>query len=294
MRWSLFIIFLAIVPFTRPVNLSAANPESYEEMLKRGIEAFYQTDWNRASEIFKELEQRSSEDPRAFFFNAMIPFWGYFFGGDDAGTADEFLKKSQKAIEISYKRLQEHPHDTTMVLMLSGLYGYRSLVAASEQKYQTAIKSGMTGFKYTRQLLAIDADDPRALIGKGIFYYMMGSVPPELRWATNLMGIKGNSEAGFAILEQAAASDSFVSNDAKMILSYLYRRDDRYQEALHHIKDLCNRYNKNIIFHFTLADLLEKSNRRTEAKKAYRMVVELQNSHLNKLKEQSKERLLQL
>lgn len=270
------------------LSASSLPPKSYEDKLEQGIEYFYQTDWDKAASIFNELKLKNKEDPRAYFFHAMIPFWEYFFGGNSSEAAARFLERSQKAIEKSSNQLKENPHDTTMVLMLSGLYGYRSLVAASEKNYQTALQSGITGFRYTRQLLALDNDDPKALIGKGIFYYMAGTVPKELRWATNMMGIKGDKEEGLKILEKAATSDSYVSNDAKMILSYLYKNENRYAKALNHIEDLCEKYPNNIIFQFNYAEILEKTNRQQEAKEAYKTVVQLSNSHLYTLKEQSR------
>ena len=270
------------------------TPDNYDQKLERGIEYFYQTDWDKAASIFDELKSSNREDPRAYFFHAMIPFWEYFFGGNSSRAASGFLERSQKAIEISSERLHENPYDTTMVLMLSGLYGYRSLVAASEKNYQTAIQSGMTGFRYTRQLLALDNEDPKALIGKGIFYYMAGTVPKELRWATNIMGIKGDKKEGLSILEKAATSESYVSNDAKMILSYLYKTEGMYDKALKHIEDLCNRYEENIIFQFNYAEILEKSNRQDEAIEAYKAVVQLQNTHLGTLKEQSRVKIRNL
>lgn len=290
----LWACLIVLIPLSASADDSGSDPNPYEEKLEKGIEYFYQTEWSKAAHIFKELEESDKQDPRAYFFHAMIPFWEYFFGGNSTEAASDFLIRSGKAIEVSENRLGNNPHDTTMVLMLSGLHGYRSLVAASEKNYQTAIESGMTGFKYTRQLLALDDEDPKALIGKGIFYYMVGTVPRELRWATNMMGIKGEKEEGFRILEEAATSDSYVSNDAKMILSYLYKKEQRYEKALAHIRDLCKRYDENIIFQFNYAELLEKTNRQNEARKAYQAVVELSNPHLTVLKAQSRDRLRHL
>lgn len=287
------VCLLFAVSVTNSVASSAVS-DPYQEKLEQGIEYFYQTDWNKAASIFNELKSKDQHDPRAYFFHAMIPFWDYFFGGNSSEAAASFLDRSQKAIEVSTNRLDENPHDTTMVLMLSGLYGYRSLVAANEKNYQTAIQSGITGFRYTRQLLALDNDDPKALIGKGIFYYMVGTVPKELRWATNMMGIKGDKEEGLKILEMAATSESYVSNDAKMILSYLYKNEDSYDKALIHIEDLCEKYPENIIFQFNFAEILEKTDRQTEAKEAYKAVVQLPSTHLDILKEQSRIRIRNL
>ena len=275
-------------PAQSPVS---GSHSSYQKQLEKGIEAFYQSDWQEASSVFHTLQQEHPKDARAYFFDSMIPFWQYYFGGKNPEDAKSFLKESQQALSVSKRSLQANPHDTTMVLMLSGLYGYRSLVAAGEKEYQTAVESGMTGFKYTRQLLALDADDPKALIGKGMFYYMVGSVPSGLKWVTNMAGFSGNMKEGFQALEQAAASDSYVSNDAKMILAYLYEREEREQKALMHLLDLADRYPQNIIFQYNAARLYEQSGRLSLARKKYKLVASMESEALTALKSKSKSKL---
>ena len=276
--------------------LKNTPPDStnYEQDLKEGIEAFYQTDWPRAATIFNKLQQQAPKDSRAYFFQSMIPFWKYYFAENSPQAATAFLKQSQNAITISQNQLKENPQDTTMVLMLSGLYGYRSLVAASEKEYRTAMQSGITGFKYTRQLLVLDNDDPNALIGKGMFYYMIGSVPSELKWMTNMAGLSGNIQEGFDALELAANSESYVSNDAKMILAYLYERENNEQKALSHLKDLVQKYPENIIFQYNLARLHEKCTQIAEARAKFEHVLSMKAVGLQSLKEKSRERLQDL
>ncbi|WP_138429318.1 tetratricopeptide repeat protein [Fodinibius saliphilus] len=264
---------------------------NYENELEKGIEAFYQTDWDRAETIFDKLQQKNPKDSRAYFFSSMIPFWTYYFGDTSEQAANLFLKRSEQAIRVSRNQLKQHPRDTTMVLMLSGLYGYRSLVAASQEEYRTAIESGMTGFKYTRQLLMLDADDPRALIGKGMFYYMVGSVPNGLKWVTNMIGFSGDTEAGFSALKKAATSDSYVSNDAKMILAYLYKKEEQPQKALPYLEKLVSKYPKNIIFQFNLAEILEKCGYSQKARKRYQKVMSMNAIHLESLRQESHRRL---
>ena len=283
----LMMLFTATAVYSNP----AADSTAYEKKLQEGIQAFYKSNWNRAGAIFNDLQNQSPKDARAYFFDSMIPFWKYYFGSNSARSADQFLKRSQKAITVSKNQLNANPHDTTMVLMLSGLYGYQSLVAASEKRYRTAIQSGMTGFKYTRQLLSLDADDPKALIGKGMFYYMVGSVPNGLKWVTNMAGMSGDMQEGFRALEKAAESDSYVSNDAKMILSYLYEREKKYKKALQHIKDLTHQYPENIIFQYNQARLLEKSEQLSEARDKYQQVLTMEAGDLQSLKEASRNRL---
>jgi tetratricopeptide (TPR) repeat protein len=279
-------MFLLFVP-----NRSFAQTKSaYESRLERGIESFYRSDWAQAQSTFRQLQVLEPQNPKAYFFDAMIPFWQYFFASSDSKSATEFLKRSDKAIDVAEKRLKRSARDTSAVLMLSGLYGYRSLVAAAEKEYTTAIKSGVTGFTYTRQLLAINDANEDALIGKGVFQYMVGSIPKEGRWMTNLIGMSGTVDGGFKELERAAKSKSSSRIDAMMILAYLYDREKRYHDALRISKELVKAYPENIIFQYYMARSLDMTNQVDKARDVYRYVVEKEHD-LNGLKNLSNQRL---
>jgi tetratricopeptide (TPR) repeat protein len=285
-----FLMGWSVLPF---ISLGYSNPDSisYDQKLSHGIEAFYESDWEEASAIFKKLQEAAPSDARAYFFYSMIPFWQYYFGDQSQEAANLYLERSEKALSVSHKQLESNSRDTTMILMLSGLYGYRSLIAASEENYKTAVSSGLDGFKYTRTLLSLDSSDPKALIGKGMFYYMIGSVPSQLKWATNLAGISGNMEEGFQALESAARSDSYVRNDAKMILAYLYERENEFSKSLEHLEDLSEDYPENIIFQFNLGRIYEQIGKRTLAEKKYQLVLDMDTNYLKSIQRKSEDRL---
>jgi len=247
------VLFVTIFASLSLITSQPDTSATYDEKLQVGIEAFYNTEWEKADSLFQELMEEDENDPQPHFFSSMMPFWEYFFIEQNEELADEFLSRSEKAVNLSEQKLDSSPNDTTMVLLLSGLHGYRSLVAAGESNYRVAIRSGMTGFSYTRKLLSLDTDRPDARIGRGMFYYMLGSVPSELKWATNIAGLKGDMEQGFEELKKAAESDSYVSNDAIMLLMYLYNKEERYEEALSYAEKLTERLPKNIIFKFKKA-----------------------------------------
>jgi len=291
MRFSL--LFTGVCLWFVFSGMTSSNPNSYDNRLEVGIDAFYRSDWKTAQTIFKELQVVNKDNPKAYFFESMIPFWQYFFGASDAKVAAQFLKSSEKAIDVAERRLKKQSRDTSTVLMLSGLYGYRSLVAASEKEYTTAIKSGVTGFSYTRQLLAMNDSNEDALIGKGVFQYMMGSVPKEGRWMTGMMGMSGDIETGFRELERASESKSKSSTDARMILVYLYDREKRHDDALRVAQLLVESYPENIIFQYFLARSLDMSSKHDKAADVYRKVVDMK-SDLSGLKTASNERLREL
>jgi len=273
------------------MNTEDEPTSKYDQLLSTGVSAFYETNWSKARAVFDEMKNVDSDDPRAYFLESLIPFWAYFFGSEDQKYVDEYMQLSDKAITLSRQHLNDSPSDTNMVLMLSALYGYQSLMAANETNYRAAIKSAMDGFQYTRQMLQLDSNDPRALIGKGIFNYMMGTIPPEARWVTNIMGLKGDKELGFQMLKQAAESNSYVSIDAKMMLFYLYEREEELEKAHKIILKLTEEYPGNIIFRYKLAECLNRLGYDDRAQQTYKKVVELDNNDLLTLKNKSLSRI---
>jgi len=289
---ALITVILAWAPESSQAQPSSSK-SAYEQRLEQGIDAFYRSDWQRATTVFRQLQQLEPNNPRAWFFDSMVPFWQYFFGGGDAKIARDFLKSSDKAIKVAEKRLKAAPRDTSVVFILSGLHGYRSLVAAAEKEYSTAIKSGVTGFSFTRQLMSFDDSNEDALIGKGVFNYMMGSVPREGRWMTCMMGMSGDIQVGFQELERAANSTSASKTEAMMILAYLYDREKMHDDALRVSRKLVDAYPENIIFQFYLARSLDNLKQLSEATDVYKRVVEM-NSELQGLKDTSNVRLREL
>lgn len=277
-----------------PSYSDTMGAESFDDRLNRGVDAFYRTDWELAATIFEELKREEPEDPMPWFFSSMMPFWEYFFIEQTDEKAGEFLEVSEKAVELSRKRLDNSPSDTTMVLMLSGLHGYRSLVAAGESNYRVAISSGLTGFNFTRKLLALGSDRPDARIGRGMFFYMVGSIPPEMRWASNMVGLRADTEQGFEELKKAAESDSYVSIDAKMMLMYLYNKEGRHEESLQYADELTESYPENIIFRFKKAEIHENAGNKMEAMALYELITTMKNPGFDSLRKLAGNRLQEL
>lgn len=268
-------------------DLSAGN----RSILPVTMQSFYEADWSRTRTLIQELKKKDGSDPLPYFLSAMIPFWTYFFGGNEPDVAREFLELSSVAIKIGENRLEVTPTDTSAILLLSGLHGYRSLVAAREKQYRIAMSSGITGYSYTKTLLKMDDDDPNTLMGQGVFHYMVGSIPIEVRWMARLAGLNGNKDEGLELLERAALADSHVSNDARMFLSHLYEQEGRYKDAYYHLQILSEKYPSNIIFHYNLARMYEANQESLAAVHSYKKVLSTPTAELDILQNLALDRL---
>jgi tetratricopeptide (TPR) repeat protein len=270
------------------VGLTSANNKS---ILPATIQSFYEADWKMTRIHIEKLKLVDASDPFPHFLSAMIPFWTYFFGGNEPEVARQFLDLSFEAIKMGEKRLEDIPTDTSAILLLSGLHGYRSLVAAREKHYRIAMSSGITGYSFTKTLLKMDDGDPNTLMGQGVFHYMVGSIPGEVRWMARLAGLSGSKEHGLEMLEKAALADSHVSNDARMFLSHLYEQEGRFVEAHRHLIILSEKYPSNIIFLYNLGRMYEAKNQVREAESAYKKVLSTPTNELSILHDMASNRL---
>jgi tetratricopeptide (TPR) repeat protein len=301
-------LVLGILLFTGSVDINSTSSGDWSEIspqdssssllddsvFVQGVEAFYRTDWETADSVFSTLKEERPEDPMPWFFSSMMPFWEYFFIEQTPEKAAEFLEDSEIAVELSEQRLDRSPSDTTMVLLLSGLHGYRSLVAAGENEYRVAISSGMAGFNYTRKLLSLGSDRPDARIGRGMFYYMVGSIPREMRWASNLVGFRADVDQGFEELKKAAESDSHVSADAKMMLMYLYNKEQRFEESIEYAEILTDEFPENIIFKYKAAEIFENAGQIDRALAYYESVTQMDNPGFDRIRSLSNGKIEQL
>tara|TARA_R100001143_G_C3361367_1_gene137117 strand:- start:56560 stop:57486 length:927 start_codon:yes stop_codon:yes gene_type:complete len=296
----LFIILISTLPTetNRSVdsenNNSHLNTVSSEILLEQGIDAFYEGDWITSTAIFDRVKMKSPDDPRPYFFESMMPFFEYFLVNPTEELADQFLKISEKAVDLSEKKLSNSPSDTTMVLLLSGLHGYRGLVAADQDRHRIALSSGLTGFKYTRQLLSLGGERPDARIGRGMFYYMIGSIPSGMRWASNMIGLRASIEDGFEELKIAAKSDSYISNDAKMMLMYLYEKEESYEESLIYALQLTEKLPDNVIFLYKKAGLHEQLNNMDDALDVYKEIIRKKNPRLESVTVMSEKKIREI
>ena len=278
-----FLLSLSFLLF----STASYGQDSVDDLLERGLYAFYHANWIEADSFFTEASIAAPEDPRGIFFASMVPFWSYFFVEADPELASDYFSKSSQAIELSNQQLEVNPDDSTMVLLLSGLHGYRSLMAAREKRYAQAVKNGVTGFGFTNQLLRYGSDRADVRIGQGMYYYMVGSIPSEIRWMLTLFREKGSVERGLEELRLAASDSTYIGDEAKMILAYLYEKEKRYEEAIEFLDQLIDEYPNNPIFLYLKANNLQALAKDELASEFYYQVSELENPSFARLRERS-------
>lgn len=115
-----------------------------------------------------------------------------------------------------------------------------------------------------------------------------------MRWASNLVGLRASIEDGFDELKIAAKSDSYVSNDAKMMLMYLYEKEERYEESLFYAEQLTEKLPDNVIFLYKKAEIYEQLNNMDDALNVYKEIIRKKNPRLMSVTVMSEKKIREL
>ncbi len=123
---------------------------------------------------------------------------------------------------------------------------------------------------------------------------MIGSIPSGMRWASNMVGLRASIEDGFNELKMAAKSDSYISNDAKMMLMYLYEKEERYEESLNYAVQLTEKLPDNVIFLYKKAGLFEQLNNMDDALDVYKEIIRKDNPRLESVTVMSEKKIREI
>ncbi|MEX2435109.1 MAG: tetratricopeptide repeat protein, partial [Balneolaceae bacterium] len=86
----------------------------------------------------------------------------------------------------------------------------------------------------------------------------------------------------------------YVRHDAKMILMYLFNREEKYEEALVYAEKLTKEFPENVIFIYKKAEIYEKLGKMDLAKDQFTKILELDNKFLREVTNKSRSRIREL
>ncbi|HEY3740958.1 MAG TPA: tetratricopeptide repeat protein, partial [Bryobacteraceae bacterium] len=102
---------------------------------------------------------------------------------------------------------------------------------------------------------AIDPEFVDALLVEGLHEYVVGSMPRGIRWFSFLVGLHGDRAKGIEMLRKVELYGIRNRLDAELLLAVIYRREKRFAEAIPLLSVLSDRFPRNFILKFELAQM---------------------------------------
>ena len=243
----------------------------------RGLNAFYNLDYDQALADFRQAAQQDSQAigphnhvAQTLLFREMYrsgaletqlisgnnPFLRRPKLNPGPGIEKNFNDEIQKAINLANGRLSRNSNDT------GGLYGRGAAFALRanyeflvKKAWRDALRDATLARKDHNRVTELDPSNYDARLIPGLHDYIVGSLPWTWKLLGFLVGFHGDKDRGLRTVEEVSRKGNQSKIDAEMLLCALYRREERPKQAIPLLEDLLRRFPRNNLLLFEQAQM---------------------------------------
>ncbi len=274
-------IFLVVIL----INLSNefTYSQSFTREIKSGLELCYNFKWNLAEDVFTQMINDHPEKSDGYHFLSGIYLW-YYLGNREKEDFNNFVKYSDKTIDIAKAELEAKPQSAYVNYLLGSNYMYRAIAFTREENYLDAVWASKKSETYMNTALEIDPKFIDSYLGLGLYNFAVGQIPSAFQWALSLAGIKGDKQVGIDYIKRAATQGNLAKVEAQYYLSQILSEVLFENEAaLYYLKNLVRRYPENLLFNYSYAVLEVKERNLRDAQKVLSRIAHLNNPRFSQI-----------
>ncbi|MEA2174686.1 MAG: hypothetical protein QOD00_2278 [Blastocatellia bacterium] len=295
-------------PTAKTSRLSEAEQGRFDELRQRGFEALYNLDYEEARRNFKELARLFPDHPAGPQFLA-ASLWAQtlnesrrlqsglynsdsFYANNedkvDPRTVAQFREWTRAAKLLAEARLKRDRQDTEALYFLGATEGLKAAFATAVQRsFMGALKDGQNSVDRHREVIKLDPNFHDAELTIGLYDYVVGALPLPVKLLASITGARGSKKRGLQTLERVAHEGRFAQDDARALLIILYKREERFNDALTVARELSAKYPRSYLLKLEAADALvsqaaveRQAGRSNEATSAQREALSIFNDLL--------------
>ena len=258
------------------LSASLALPFQQAE-LGRGLDHFYNLEFDQAIGIFTGLTERHPQEVRyqnnlaqAILFRAMLKAGALeselvtggnsFLRREKMNPTPEEQRRFDAAVSTAMKlaqaRLDKDPDDRSGLYDLGVAYGMRANYNFLVRKaWMDSLRDATAGRKLHNRLSELEPAMVDAELMQGAHDYVVGSLPWYYKFLGFLAGIRGDKDKGIATLQRVAEKGERNRADAAILLATIYRRERRAADAVPLLNDLIRQFPRNYLLRLELSQM---------------------------------------
>jgi tetratricopeptide (TPR) repeat protein len=263
-------------------TIYAADP-----LVDQGMEAFYNLDyetalssWEKALAADPSNPQRHNNIAYALLYREMFrngALESELVSGNNSfirraklepslEVEKRFFSEIDRSMELCQAELRVNPRDTVALHALAVAYGLRANYGFLVRKsWRMSLYDSSQARKFDAQVTEIDPNDYDSRLIQGAWDYITGSLSWSMRALGFLAGVHGDKQRGIHTIEEVVQKGKQNREDAEIILCALYRRDGQTVRAIPHVLQLINRFPRNYLIRFELAQMYAATGQRAAA-----------------------------
>jgi tetratricopeptide (TPR) repeat protein len=255
----------------------AASLSAADNWIHEGNEAFYNLDYDQSIAAYEKALDASPEDPTLHNHLAQALLYREIFrdgaleselvSGNNsflrrpkleppADVEKRFFAEIDRALRLSQARIAKNPRDTVALHAMSVSFALRANYGFLVRKsWKASLGDASQAHKYDSQVAVLEPDNYDARLLLGGYDYIVGQLSWTVRALGFIAGFHGDRQRGLRTIEEVAAKGKENRVDARIILCALYRREGQPARAIPLVTQLIERYPRNYLLRFELAQL---------------------------------------
>lgn len=215
---------------------AASLPADAGGLIRSGLKELHDGLYEKAETTFRAAASAAPDDPAPQLFIAFTYWWRTLEDRSDRSRDAPFLAAVEKAVADGERLLKTDPRDRRVLVAVGTVHILRSQLEAMRRNLFKAGQEARRGKKMLETALALDPGSADALFGLGAYNYYTEKIPGLARGL--LFMPRGDAALGLAQLKTLAASDAYLSADARLLLAIICgHRDERcYGDAMAHLQ----------------------------------------------------------
>lgn len=279
---AIFLVALIVICFGACSGQQVETAQTVDNarlnaLREAGFEALYNLDYEKARRQFKEIVQLFPDHPAGPQFLAAAlwtqtlnesrrlqaslynsdSFYSETKEKTDPRTGAQFRELTRQATALAKARLKRNPRDAEALYFLGATEGLKAAFStAVERSFIGALRDGSSSVDRHREVIKLDPNFHDAELTIGLYDYVVGTLPLPVKLLASLTGARGSKKRGLQTLERVAQAGRWARDDARALLIVLYKREQRFADAITISRELAAKYPHNYLFQIETADAL--------------------------------------
>jgi tetratricopeptide (TPR) repeat protein len=257
--------------------LASAPLCAAEDWVAQGNEAFYNLDYDQSIASYERALSQNQSDPVLHNHLAHALLYRELFrdgaleselvSGNNsfirrlkleppADVEKRFFAEIDRSMQLSQARIAKNPRDTGALHALSVAFALRANYGFLVRKsWKASLYDSSQARKFDNQVTELEPDNYDAKLLQGGYDYIVGNLTWTLRALGFIAGFHGDKQRGLRTIEEVAAKGKENRVDAEIVLCALYRREGQARRAIPLVSQLIQRYPRNYLLRFELAQM---------------------------------------
>lgn len=276
-------------------SVSAAAPRTeFDELRIAGFEALYNLDYTKARKQFDRMVAIAPDRPSGYLYvsncmwlemlNKTRRLQTNLYSDDSffADTKEEVDKEFdaayrvmiEKAIKAADKKLKANPKDVDAMYYKGAAHGALAAYEATVTRaFIAALRNSNKSVDLHEEVLKLDPKFADANLSIGLYNYVVGSLPGFVKVLVAIGGVHGSKKKGLDLVKKVATDGHYASDDARVLLIALYKREKRYADALAEVEYFVKKYPDNYVVRMELADAYLRTGKADDGFKVFEGLV---------------------